>query len=163
MSPERCKATVQNLRIENKDLKKQVAKLQKELEQNSVPTSESLSNDLKSIMSNADPSKISPFMQFFRDQQQKYLQSSSTGVRYHPSIIRYCLALHSKSSSAYDQIRYDEKTGTGFLILPSERRLRDYRNYIHPERGFNEKIIEELKGKVKDFSEAEKHVAILLD
>jgi len=159
-SPDRLKLTVKGLRIENKELKHEISKLQKEL---TVPTSESLSNDLKSIMSGADPSKVSPFMQFFWEQQQSYLQASSTGVRYHPSIIRYCLALHSKSSSAYQDIRYDQKTGTGFLILPSERRLRDYKNYIHPQRGFNKNIIEELKSKFENFSEEEKYVALLLD
>ena len=29
--------------------------------------------------------------------------------------------------------------------LPSRRRLRDYKNYIRPERGFNNHIIDELK------------------
>ena len=159
-SPERLKATVQNLRIENKELS---AKLQKELEKNAIPTSEHLSEDLQSIMSNAHPSKVSDFMQFFWDEQQHYLKSSSTGIRYHPSIIRYCLSLHSKSPSAYEDIRYNPKTGTGFLILPSQRRLRDFRNYIHPQRGFNEHIINELKNKVKNFTDAEKHVSLLLD
>ena len=59
-------------------------------------------------------------------------------------IIRYCLALCAKSSAAYDEIRYDEKSGTGFVILPSRRRLRDYKNYIRPQRGFNGEIINEL-------------------
>ena len=66
-------------------------------------------------------------------------------------IIRFCLSLASKSTSAYDDIRYDEKSGTGILILPSRRRLRDYKNYIRPERGFNKKIINELKNKIKTF------------
>ena len=65
-------------------------------------------------------------------------------------IIRFCLSLASKSASAYDDIRYDEKSGTGILILPSRRRLSDYKNYIRPERGFN-KNINELKNKIKNF------------
>ena len=78
-------------------------------------------------------------------------------------IIRYCLALQSKSPQAYEDIWYDEKTGSGFLILPSQRRLRDYKNYIKPERGFNPAIIEELKHKIKDFSDIEKYVVLLFD
>jgi len=152
-SPGRLKLTVQGLRVENKELKQEISKLQKELTKNSVPTSESLSTDLKSIMSCADSSKVSPFMKFFWEQQQVYLQASSTGVRYHPSITRYCLALHSKSSSAYEDIRYNRKTATGFLILPSQRRLGDYKNYIHPsihpQRGFNKNIVEELKKTIE--------------
>ena len=60
-------------------------------------------------------------------------------------------------------MRYDQKTGTGFLILPSQRRLRDYRNYIRPKRGFNHEIIDELIQKTSNFSDAEKHVVLLLD
>ena len=75
------------------------------------------------IMSNADHSKINPFMKFFWKEQQKYLRPSSTGIRYHPMIIRYCLSPAARSSSGYDEIRYDEKTGTGSLMLPSRRRL----------------------------------------
>ena len=51
--------------------------------------------------------------------KQKYLFSSKTGVRYHPMIIRYCLGLAAKSPAVYDEIRYDEKTNSGFVILPS--------------------------------------------
>ena len=31
----------------------------------------------------------------------------------------------AKSASAYDDIRYDKKSGTGILILPSRRPLRN--------------------------------------
>ena len=78
-------------------------------------------------------------------------------------IIRYCLALASKSPAAYDDIRCDDKTGTGFVILPSRRRLRDYKNYIRPERGFNKNIIAELQQKVQNFSLVEKYVVLLFD
>ena len=162
-SPERMKATIQTFRIQNKELEEKLAHLRQEIKSSSISVDSNLNNDLVSIMSDADPSKVSPFMKFFWEEQQKYLKSSSTGVRYHPMIIRYCLSLASKSASAYDDIRYDEKTGTGFLILPSRRRLRDYKNYIRPERGFNENIIDELKHKVKDFSDAEKFIVLLFD
>ena len=102
-------------------------------------------------------------MKFFWSEQQKHISSSSTSVKYHPMIIRYCLALAAKSPGAYEDIRYNEKTGTGFLILPSQRRLRDYKNYIHAQRGFNPEIVDELKSKVKDFSPIEKYVVILFD
>ena len=66
--------------------------------------------------------------------------------------IQFCLSLASKSTSAYDDIRYDEKSGTGILILPGRLWRRDYKNYIRPERGFN-KNINELKNKIKNFSD----------
>ena len=78
-------------------------------------------------------------------------------------ILRYCLALASKSPAACEQLRFDEKTGSGVLILPSRRRLRDYKNYITPKRGFNPQIVAELKSKVKDISDFEKYVVLLFD
>ena len=78
-------------------------------------------------------------------------------------IIRFCLPLAAKSASAYDDIRYEEKSATGILILPSRCRLRDYKNYIRPERRFNKNIINELKNKIKDFSDNEKFFVILMD
>ena len=107
---------------------------------------------------------MSPFMKFFWEEQQKYLKSSSKGIRYHSVIIRCCLSLaSSKSAAAYDEIQYDAKKGTGFVILPSRRWLRDYKNYIKPQRGFNQEIIQELRPKIKYFSEQEKIVVILMD
>ena len=55
------------------------------------------------------------------------------------------------------------KKGTGFLILPSRHRLRDYKNYIKPERGFNPNIMRELRHKIKDFSGKEKFIVLLMD
>ena len=78
-------------------------------------------------------------------------------------IIRYCLSLASKSPAAYDEVRYDANKGTGFVILPSRWRLRNYKNYIKPQRGFNQEIIQELRSKIKIFSEQEEFVVILMD
>jgi len=63
-------------------------------------------------------------MKMFWDEQQKYITTSKTGVRYHPMVIRFCLALAAKSPSAYDDLRYNNKTDTGILVLPSRRRLK---------------------------------------
>ena len=52
-------------------------------------------------------------------------------------LIRFCFNLVSKSPSAFEVLRYKEKDGTGFLILPSQRRLTDFRKYIKPQRGIN--------------------------
>ena len=88
-------------------------------------------------------------MKLFWSEQQKYLGKSSTkGICYHP-----CLSLASKSPSTYDQMCFDEKNNTGFLILPSRRRLRDYKNDITPQRGFNKEIILELIKKNENFSD----------
>ena len=70
-------------------------------------------------------------MKLFRDEQQKNIsQNSQHGIRNHPMVNKYCLSLAAKSPGAYEELRYDDKKGTGVLILPSKRTLRDYSNYI---------------------------------
>ena len=78
-------------------------------------------------------------------------------------IIRYCLALQAKSAPAYNEIHYDEKTGIDFVIFSSERRLRDYKRFIHPKQSFNHEIINELKNKIKDIIDIERFIVILSD
>ena len=109
-SPERIKVTIQSYRIENKMLKSEIQNLQHEISKSSMKIDDGLSVDLIKIMSNADKSEVSPFMKFFWEEQQKYINvSCKTSTRYHPMIIRYCLALQAKSAAAYNEIRFDEK------------------------------------------------------
>ena len=77
-------------------------------------------------------------------------------------IIRYCLGLAAKSPAVSDEIRYDETTNSGFVILPSRRRFRDYKNYIRPQQGFNKDVINELK-KGSNFSNIERYIILLMD
>ena len=53
-------------------------------------------------------------------------------------IIRICLSLTAKSPSCYEELR-----NSG--VLPSQRRLKDYRNASKPERGFRKGVIDILK------------------
>ena len=49
------------------------------------------------------------------------------------------------------------------MILTSSRRLRDYKNYIRPQRGFNKDIVNELLEKIKHFSDNENFFVMLMD
>ena len=106
---------------------------------------------------------MSSFIQLFWREQQKYLQtSSSKGIRYHPSLIRYFLSIATKSPAIYDLMQYGEKNNI-LLILPSRQRLRDYKNYITPQRAFSKPILTELINKTSLFSDIEKFVILSLD
>ena len=145
-------------------LKSEIQNLQHEISKSSMRIDDGLSADLIKIISNSDKSEVSLFMKFFWEEQRKYINvSCKTSIRCHPMIIRYCLTLQAKSAAAYNEICFDEKTGTGFVVLPSQRRLRVYKNYIHPKQGFNHQIINELKNKIKDFSDIERFMVILFD
>ena len=59
--------------MKDKELKMQFGQLQKEISKASLPVSADLSNDFKSIIFETDKRKISPFMELFWEEQQKYL------------------------------------------------------------------------------------------
>ena len=95
-----------------------------------------LSSDFQELFSQCNEKEVPSFMKLFWEEQLKYISSSSpTSIRYHPMIIKFCLNLAAKSSSAYRDLRCDSTAGTGILVLPSLRILCDYRNYIRPTRG----------------------------
>ena len=140
-------------------LKSEIQNVQHEISKSYMKGDDGLKADLIKIMSNVDKSELPPFMEFFWE-KQKCLNVSWKTTHYHPMIIRYCSALQAKSAAAYNEIPY-EKTGTGFVVLPSQRRLRDYKNYIHPKQRFNHEIIKELKNKNKVFSDTERFMMVL--
>lgn len=73
------------------------------------------------------------------------------------------MGLAAKSPAVYDEIRFDEKANSGFVILPNRRCLRDYKNYIRPKQGFNKNVIQELCSIVSEFQDIEKYGILLLD
>ena len=129
-SPERLKLALQSYRLENKTVKEEISKMKEEISNNSMPVDVDLGRDLVTIMTE-NKKDVPPFMKLFWEEQQKYLSSSKNGVRYHPMIIRYCLGLAAKSPAAYDEIRFDDKNNSGFVILLSRRRL----TLLAPGRG----------------------------
>ena len=97
-------------------------------------------------------------MKFFWEQQMKLLQSGKMGRRYNTQIIRFALSLHAKLASAYRELQK-----SGALILPSERVLRDYKNYFKPKAGINKENVENLKDKISSFSNVQRYVALVMD
>ena len=114
-----------------------------------------MQDDLTSIMEEMsnDIRKMNPeqsFRQLFWEQQLQAINAKDVRqVRWHPALIKWCLHLKFKSSSAYHALR-----STGVLTLPSERTLRDYTHWIKGEVGFhasvNCQLIKEAKIREKD-------------
>lgn len=73
-------------------------------------------------------------------------------------IIRFCLSLAAKSPSCYEELR-----NSGVLVLPSQRRLKDYRNAIKPERGFQRGVIDVLKEETNSYFDVQRYVILLFD
>ena len=101
-------------RLGNKLLEERLEELQQKIIEHGVSVDQSLEDDILKIIS-AQNLEVTPLMKFFWQEQIKLLQSSSSGRRYHPQIIRFALSVHGKSSSAYREVR-----DSGALVLPNE-------------------------------------------
>ena len=97
-------------------------------------------------------------MNLFWQEQKKLSTKTSSGVRYHPMIIRFCLSLLSKSPSTYEEIR-----NSNILTLPSTRTLRDYKNFIKPEPGFRKSVIDDLNTITNGYFDIERYIVLLFD
>ena len=156
-APERLKLTLQIQRLKCSELEHQLEEMKEEITKSSVMVDHELSNDLTSIISDCG-SSMTPFMNLFWQQQKRLFKSSTTGVRYHPMIRRFCLSLAAKSPSCYEELRNSK-----VLVLPSQRRLRDYRNAIRPQRGFQEKVVKELQSQTDSYFDVQRYVVLLFD
>ena len=99
-----------------------------------------LAKDIVTIFGQSDNATL--FMSLFWQQQKKLFSSTKTGVRYQPMLIRYYLSLAVKSPSCYEEPR-----NTNILVLPSQRTLRGYKNFVRPKKG----VPRAYCGRVKEF------------
>ena len=154
-APERIKLTLQMQRLKCAELEQKLEEMKSEIHKSSVEVDNKLSQDITTILGNTD--NITPFMKLFWEQQKKLLTRSSTGVRYHPMIIRYCLSLATKSPACYEELRK-----SNILVLPSQRTLKDYRNSIRPKTGFHE-VLGELKKLTDSYFDVQRYIVLLFD
>ena len=105
--------------------------------QRGVTLEPQMHDDMTSIMEEMSDEvrKANPEESFRRIFWEQQLQALNTNdlrqVRWHPALIKWCLHLKFKSSSAYHAIR-----STGVLTLLSERTLRDYTHWMKGDVGF---------------------------
>ena len=154
---EKLRTTVIAQRLHCKDLEAKVKVLQSQIEKHGVNVSEPLKKDLLAIISGQNLD-ATPHIKFLWEQQMQLMRSTKMGRRYPPQMIRLALSIRCKSPAAYRELRQ-----SGALILPSERVLRDYKNYFKPGTGIKKENIEEMKKKTSDFSGIQKYVAVIMD
>ena len=157
-SPQRLKLTLQEQRLKCSQLENKIMQMTSELERSSIFIDKEVGQDIIKILGGTDEKNITPFMNLFRQQQQKLFTSNPKGLRFHPMVIRFCLSLAAKSSSCYEKLR-----NSGILVLPSQRTLRDYRNHIRPKPGFNKQVIQELIHTTHEYFDLERYVMLLFD
>ena len=156
-APQRVALALKQERLHCAQLQSKLNDMKTKLETSSVFVDSQLSNDLINILSDS-PNHITPFMNLFWQQQKKLFQCGSSGVRFHPMIIRFCLTLYSKSRSAYEELR-----NSNILVLHSTRTLRDYKNFIRPKAGFRQQILDHLIHQTSDYFDVQRYMALLFD
>ena len=104
-SPDRIKLTLQQKMLECKPLEREISNMKKALDSDSKKVSSELFPDFQKLFSQCNEKEVPSFMKLFWEEQKKYISSSSpTSIRYHPMIIKFCLNLAAKSSSAYKDL-----------------------------------------------------------
>ena len=128
-TPEKSKRYV-NLRTRLKSTEREVKRLKERIElmnrKDGITVSEELHNDLEKIMTEMstnmrEENPMDSFRQVFWEHQMEVLKTKDKRqIRWPPTIIKWCLHLKYISGAAYHALR------SSFLVLPSERTLRDY-------------------------------------
>ena len=140
---------------ENQHMKRKINDI---LARNSTPP-EAVSADvselcLKTISYQISQLPVDSIKRLFLEEQLKAVSAAkATGRRWHPTILRWCLIMHKKSSTLYRYMRE-----SGFICLPSERTLSDYRAYKPTNSGVDSLYILECADKF-----GAQDVAVLID
>ena len=127
---------------------------------------ESLQDDLVGILNHTldNESEALPegsFRRLFLLEQLKAAQAKNKcQIRWHPLIIRWCLALKLTSSAGYHAL-----SETGFLTLPSAHTLRDYMHVYEAKVGIQPEANDELvdEAKLHSLEEYQKFVCVIFD
>ena len=147
-------------RAKEKSLNERIKLLGKKIQIEGVKLDSDIHNDLQGIIecSLASVNKNS-FADLFWKEQVKAFSRSSSGIRWHPMVIRFALHLHLRSPSAYNALRESK-----VIKLPSDRTLRYYGNIVHPRAGFKKEVFYELKHEIAKYSHpSQMYVTLMFD
>ncbi|XP_062608616.1 uncharacterized protein LOC134270400 [Saccostrea cucullata] len=118
----------------------------KEIIRNGISMNSIQNQEVEDLMATCEEEMVAAypdcnsFQRLFWEQQKKAIKHGTNGMRWHPTIIRWCLYLRQKSSKAYDALR-----DSGFITLPSSRTLFDYTHYLTSALGFQPDVVKLLR------------------
>ena len=80
------------------------------------------------------------------------LEGDPHGRRWNTDFIRMCLTLWCRSLRGYTYLR-----NSGFIVLPSQKILQNYKNIVHQEAGINKEILHWMvnEAQIKNIPPAE--------
>ena len=132
----------------------------------STIVSKDMYDDLLNVMGKHNENVLKSFPEdsfqhiFWWSQYNAAQQKSSTGLRWNPAMIRWCIFLQQKSSAAYDLIRK-----SNCIRLPSQRTLRRYTQFYNASTGFSCELDEQMMrdSKIQRLEYYQKFVSIIGD
>ena len=147
-------------RAKEKSLNERIKLLEKKIQIEGVKLDSDIHNDLQGIIEcNLASVNKNSFADLFWKEQVKAFSRSSSGIRWHPMMIRFALHLHLRSPSAYNALRESK-----VIKLPSDRTLRYYGNIVHPRAGFKKEVFDELKHEIAKYSHpSQMYVTLMFD
>ena len=94
------------------------------------------------------------FLEILLKDQAKALNTPTKQMRWHPTVIQWCLRIYCKSHNLYNEMRL-----SGGLKLPSGRILSDYKNFNSPKSGWHSSTIQAMKDRLEKMK-APKHAKL---
>ncbi len=99
------------------------------------------------------------FKRIFWDQQLSANRVKNVKrMRWHPTMIKWCLHLKFMSTACYNAIRT-----SGLISLPSERTLRDYTHWIKAGVGFSAEVDAQLVKEAQLSEVKDRYVVLVWD
>ena len=137
-------------------------RIESDIERHGVQLDDDLTDSFQEVMKENESSFTDdPWKKMLWDEQKKwYNVQKKSSMRWHPAIIRWCIALHAKSPRAYRQIR-----GSKFLALPHESTLRAYTSVSQAQPGIQYDNLTRIMNET-DFDSMEsykKNVCLVFD
>ena len=158
-----------SLKATIEEKKARIVHLEKMIEHDdrSVTVNPNTHQDLFSIMQHhhneitkAFPEDSFPYIFWMSQYKAATKDDSPTGMRWNPAMIRWCVYLQQKSSTAYELIRKSK-----CLYLPSQRTLREYIHHNKSDIGFSNELDEQLirDSKLESLEDHQKYVSMIAD
>ncbi|KAK3921460.1 Transposable element P transposase [Frankliniella fusca] len=149
---EKLQKNLRNEKKKNSTLQERMAEM---IRKESVPVDNQMADVLTEILSN---SNMTPAQSIFMQQQVKASQlRNASGMRWHPTMIRFALSVHLTSPAAYEMMRQ-----TGMIKLPSSSTLFEYTHVEKVSEGIDETVIKSVADRLKAFKEKHKKYHVLM-
>lgn len=160
-SLDKLKASFISERKHCRKVQKELTKFKQTLanKKRTVGVAEEMHNSLKSVLENSTQSQMQPLQKLFWEEQLKAFScNNKKSMRWHPTMIRLAILIHSRSPAAYETLRK-----TGVLHLPGNSTLQDYTNVSSPSEGFTSAAVDAIKAATQDLPDHDRFVVLMHD